>query len=127
NPAGYEIRATDPGTPGQKPDPKAGKDPKDPKTPKDKDPKVVPTVPAFIPPAEVLGKSFEQWRKQIKAPDPTRREEAMKMILMFGPDKSYAALPDIIAELKKHKPPFRVDLSVCVNGTIAMSAIFLNK
>ncbi len=105
------------------PDPKGGKDPKD-----TKEPKAEPMEPAFVEPTEVLGKTYEQWKTQVRAADPTRREEAMKTILFFGPAKAYDALPVIIGELKKHKPPVaRVDLSVCVNGLFAITQILLSK
>ena len=94
---------------------------------KGKDPKDAgPKVPEFKVPTEVLGKSFEQWRKEVHAADPSKREIAMKAILNFGPVKSYDALPDVIAELKKHSFNNPVDFSVRYNGLMVVSTIFKN-
>ena len=85
-----------------------------------------PKTTTFVEPTEVMGKSFKEWVKDIHAVDPTRREEAMKAILLFGPNKSYEAVPDLLKELSKHrKSP--VDLSVRVNGTMALSTILRAK
>ncbi len=81
----------------------------------------------FKVPAEIGGKSFEQWRKEIKADDPTNRETAMKTICLFGPDKAYEAIDDIIAQLNRHTFNTPVDLSVRVNGTMALSTILGHK
>ena len=83
-------------------------------------------TPAFVVPTEVMGKRFTDWVKEIHAVDPSRREEAMKTILLFGPDKAYEAVPEILKELSKHKK-FPVDLSVRVNGTMALSTILRYK
>lgn len=91
----------------------------------EKDSKTAPEI------TEIAGKTFEQWTKEIHAQDPSQREIAIKTILNFGPDKAAKALPDILAELKKHSFNSPVDLSVRVNGTLAISTIFkymhLNK
>lgn len=76
---------------------------------------------------EVLGKTFKEWQKQIHDADPSRRETAITSVLKFGPTKAYDALPDILAELKKHTPNKPVDLSVRVNGIMALSTIFKYK
>ncbi|MBI2803823.1 MAG: HEAT repeat domain-containing protein [Planctomycetes bacterium] len=86
---------------------------KDPKTTAPKEPKE---------PKEVLGKSFEKWRADLKSTDPTKRENAMKAITGFGPNKSKLVLPDILADLLRHKTQ-KVDLSVRVNGMMAISTI----
>jgi len=76
--------------------------------------------------SDVQGRSFREWQREIKDPDPSKREVAIKTILQFGPDKAYDAVPDIIAELSKHtKKP--VDLSVRVTGTVVLSTIFKFK
>lgn len=90
---------------------------------KDKEPaKVEPKEPT-----EVMGKSFDQWRKEIHSSDPAKRETAMKNVLLFGPKKSYEAVQDYIDELNKHKKGSGVDLSVRVNGIMALSTIFKHK
>ena len=63
--------------------------------------------------------------KELASEDPSRREAAMKAITLFGPNKSYEAVPAIIAWMNKHKPPNDpIDLSMRVNGIIALSTIF---
>jgi HEAT repeat protein len=81
----------------------------------------------FKVPSEIGGKSFDQWRKEIKAEDPTNRETAMKSITLFGGEKAYEAIDDIITQLNRHTFNNPVDLSVRVNGTMAMSTIFSHK
>ena len=83
-------------------------------------------------PTEINGKTFDQWRKEIQtSKDPAKREMAMKNICLFGA-RSYDAIQDIIDDLKKHeiskkKGGLGIDLSVRVNGTMAMSTIFRYK
>jgi HEAT repeats len=76
----------------------------------------------FVEPKEVHGKTFKEWVSEIHAKDPSRREEAMKTILVFGPDRAYEAVPEIIKEINKHKTG-NVDLAVRVNGIATMSTI----
>jgi HEAT repeat protein len=76
----------------------------------------------FIEPKEVLGKTFKEWESEIHAKDPSRREEAMKTILLFGPDRAYEAVPAIIKEINKYKTS-NVDLAVRVNGIKAITMI----
>ncbi len=89
-----------------------------------KDPKT--TMPTE--PTEVAGKSFKAWMVEMKDQDPARREIAMKAILGFGPSKSYEAVPEILAQLKRHNPAAStgeaIDLSMRVNGVVALSTIF---
>jgi HEAT repeats len=106
-------------------EPKKGKDTKTPpKETKDStttpDPKKEPPEPT-----EYMGKSFSQWLSKIRDADPTHREEAMKAVLMFGPNKSADAIPEILTQLEKHKKTdIGVDLAVRVNGIMALSTIF---
>jgi len=74
---------------------------------------------------EIAGKTFEQWEKEIHADDPSDREIAIKTILNFGPKRAYEALPSILKELEKHKASNVLDLSVRVNGTVALGTIFM--
>lgn len=80
----------------------------------------------FKEPSEVAGKTFQEWLKLMKeTKDPVRREEAMKYITAFGPTKSHEALPEVIVQLNRHKTePNGVDLSVRVNGIMALSTIY---
>lgn len=89
---------------------------------KEKDPKMF-----SMEMMDFQGRSFKEWQKDIKDKDPTRREIGIKNVLQFGPDKAYDAVPDIIAELKKHSNTKRIDLSVCVTGTMVLSTIFKYK
>src|SRR5205085_1674202 len=84
-------------------DPKKDKDAKDPKKDKDKDKKPPPEV------TEYLGHSFNDWKKKINDPDPSVRETAMKAMLIFGPDKAYSAVEDILQQLKRHSEDTPVD------------------
>ena len=79
----------------------------------------------FKEPSEVGGKTFQEWMKLMKHTDPVRREEAMKYVTAFGPTKSHEALPEIIIQLNRHKTePNGVDLSVRVNGIMALTMIY---
>ncbi len=80
----------------------------------------------FVEPTEVLGKTFKEWVKEIHARDPSRREEAMKTILAFGPDRAYEAVPEIIKELNRHKTA-NVDLAVRVNGIKTLTTILAHQ
>src|SRR5581483_1138169 len=71
---------------------------------------------------QVGGKSLEQWIKEIHSSDPSRREAAMRTILMFGPPQAAKAVPDLLKELKKHTPTTPIDLSVRVSGATALAA-----
>lgn len=76
-------------------------------------------------PTEYLGKSYDVWRKDITSEDPSKREMAMKAMLMFGLPKAAEAMPDIIADLARHKK-IPIDLSVRVNGVMALNTYFLH-
>ena len=79
----------------------------------------------FKEPSEVAGKTFQEWMKLMKDEDPVRREEAMKYVTGFGPTKSHEALPEVILQLRRHKTELSgVDLSVRVNGIMALSTIY---
>jgi HEAT repeat protein len=73
---------------------------------------------------EVGGRDFQHWLDEIRGTDPSKRAIAMKAVMMFGPEKAEQAVPVIISELKKHKPDGKhIDLSVRVDGTIALGTI----
>ncbi len=95
---------------------------KDPKKEPTKEPKI-----EFKEPTDAGGKPFKVWKAEIKSPDPTKREAAMKMILNFGPDRCYEAVPDLLGELKKHKAATPIDLAVRVNGLEALTRILASK
>ena len=77
-------------------------------------------------PTEILNKSFKDWMSEMKSKDPGRRETALKAFLEFGPNKAYEAVPEIMAQLNKHKATTPVDLSFRVNGLMTLSTIFKN-
>jgi hypothetical protein len=65
---------------------------------------------------EIGGKDLKHWITEIHSVDPSRRENAMRTVLLFGPDKAYQAVPALLAELKKHQPSSPVDLSARLTG-----------
>lgn len=69
---------------------------------------------------EIAGKRLDQWIKEIRSADPSRRETAMRTVILFGPEKAYQAVPPILAELKKHHRDTPIDLSVRYYGTKAL-------
>lgn len=72
---------------------------------------------------EILGKTLEQWIKEIESLDPSKRSTAIQMATMFGPDRAYQALPAILKELGKHGSTTPVDASVRVNAAAALGII----
>ena len=98
-------------------------DPKvDPKSMKDekKDSSLKNTPPEIT---EVAGKSLEQWIKEISSRDPSKREAAIRTVLLFGPERAYQAVPVLLQELKKHSPNAPIDLSVRTTGANALATI----
>jgi HEAT repeat protein len=81
------------------------------------DPKKAPEV------NEVGGRKLNEWIADISSKDPSKREHAMRMVLGFGPAKAQKAVPAILAELKKHNKPAPIDLSVRINGAVALGTI----
>src|SRR5262245_10282661 len=74
-------------------------------------------------PTEFLGKSYDQWRADLNykaQKDPSKREAAMKAVLVFGLTKAGEAMPEIVADLERHPKPV-IDLSVRVNGVMALN------
>jgi HEAT repeat protein len=100
------------------------------KKPPDKPPDKKPPEKKENPPkekteiTEIGGKGIEQWIKEIPSRDRSRSERAIRTVLLFGPAKAYEALPAILHELEKHKPPsYPLDTSIRVNATIALGLI----
>jgi HEAT repeat protein len=75
---------------------------------------------------EVGGRSFEQWMKEITHKDPSKRENAIRSVMAFGPERAAEAMPALLAELRRHTPGAPIDTSVRVNIVIALGAIFPN-
>lgn len=84
-----------------------------------------PAQPKGKGPPEFMGKTYDQWRKELKSTDPSKRETAMKAVLMFDLPMAADAIPEIIADLARQKT-IKVDLSVRVNGTMALNTYFLH-
>jgi HEAT repeat protein len=74
---------------------------------------------------EIGGKTMQQWIEQLHSLDPSKRENAIRTILLFGPDRAYEAMDDFIKELEKTRLQV-VDLSVRVNLAIAVGFILGN-
>ena len=53
---------------------------------------------------QIGGKTMEQWIKEIGVPDPSKRENAIRSVLLFGPERAYEAVPAIIKELDRPPP-----------------------
>jgi HEAT repeat protein len=77
------------------------------------------------PPVEQLGgKTLDQWVAEFKTTkDPSKVENAIRTIVLFGPDAAQAALPHLLAILKKHSKNFPIDTSIRVNSAIAIGFI----
>jgi HEAT repeat protein len=74
--------------------------------------------------SQVAGKTLEQWIKEIGSVDPSKRENAIRTVLLFGPDRAYQAVPAILDQLRKHDPVSNpVDASVRVNAALALGVI----
>ena len=99
----------------------SGSNTQDKKNKKDNDKKEMQEITEFA------GKDFLQWKAELKKADPAEREVAFRAIVMFPLRKVYTALPDILKELKRHNRPDALDLSVRVNGLIALGKIFQAK
>jgi hypothetical protein len=109
-------------------DPKKDKDKTSKDKDKDKDKKDTESKKEPPEPTEYMGKDFKYWMTKLKdTKDPTHREEAMKAVLMFGPKKAQESVNEILKQLEKHKTlPTGVDLSVRVNGIMALSTVYKN-
>jgi HEAT repeat protein len=68
-------------------------------------------------PTEVGGKTLEQWVKEIDHPDPSVREHAIRMVLMFGPN-ARKAIPALVKQVRSLN-----DLSPQANAIIALSVL----
>lgn len=72
---------------------------------------------------EVGGKTLQQWTKEFGSKDPSKREHAMRMVMMFPPSQSRHAVGTLLDELKKHKATQPIDLSVRISGCVALGTI----
>lgn len=72
---------------------------------------------------DIGGKTLEQWIKEIGSKDPSKRENAIRTVQFFGPDRAYQAIPAILEQLRKHSPSYPIDISVRVNAAISLGVI----
>src|SRR5437763_366059 len=72
---------------------------------------------------EVAGKNLDQWIKEIGSIDPSRREQARRMVLVFGAKRAQRAVPILLKELGKHTNKRPIDVSVRVSGCTALGVI----
>jgi HEAT repeat protein len=78
--------------------------------------------------ARIAGKSVDQWVAELKiGKDPSKVENDIRTIMLFGPDAAQKALPQLLAILRKHSNTNPIDTSVRVNATIALGFIFGNS
>jgi HEAT repeat protein len=73
--------------------------------------------------AEVGGHSLEYWIGVIPLKDQSNTENAIRSVVLFGPERAYTAVPVILDKLKKHGPGTPIDASVRVNGAMAVGLI----
>jgi hypothetical protein len=67
----------------------------------------------------VGGKSLDEWVKEIPSRDPSKAENAIRTVMLYGPELAGQAVPTIIKVMKRHES-VEVDTSVRVNGAIAL-------
>jgi HEAT repeat protein len=73
---------------------------------------------------QIAGKTLDQWVAEFRTTkDPSRVENAIRTILLFGAEPAQRALPHLLAILRKHTPNNPIDSSVRVNATIALGVI----
>jgi HEAT repeat protein len=75
----------------------------------------VPNTPGY--PAEIGGKGLEEWIKAIDSPDPSVREEAIKVVVQFGPP-ARRAIPALVRQVRQLN-----DLSPQASAIIALSEL----
>jgi HEAT repeat protein len=78
------------------------------------------------PITDVGGKTLDQWIKEIDSTDPSKRDVAIKTILVFGPD-AQKALPKLIAELKRGSLTSPIDVSVRLSIATSLGMLLGDK
>lgn len=74
---------------------------------------------------EIGGKTLDQWIAAISSKDRSLSAVAIETVLVFGPEQAKKAVPALLGELRKHKPGVvTVDMSVRINASLALGAIF---
>jgi HEAT repeat protein len=72
---------------------------------------------------EIGGKTLDQWIKEIPSADRSKGENAIQNVLLFPLEQASTALPYILNEMGKHKAGYPIDLSIRVNGAIAIGML----
>jgi HEAT repeat protein len=72
---------------------------------------------------EILGKNVDQWVAEIRSPDKSKAENAIRTVLLFGPEQSQKAVPVLLKELHSSSFEYPLDVSIRVNACIALGAI----
>jgi hypothetical protein len=76
---------------------------------------------------DVGGKSLKEWIAAIPSEDRSIGASALQTVLMFGPERAKAAIPVILKELKRHRPPsFSVDPAFLVNAPNTLTKILIS-
>jgi len=70
---------------------------------------------------EIGGKTLEEWIGEIRSPDRSRGENAIRTVAAFPQALAYAAVPKLLAELKRRD--VEVDVSIRVNAVMALGTI----
>jgi hypothetical protein len=68
-------------------------------------------------PSEIAGKTFEQWRADLKHEDPSVREKAIRAIILFGPGAA-PAIPDLVGMVGTER-----DASPRLRAVIALTVL----
>jgi HEAT repeat protein len=76
--------------------------------------------PPVIHTSEVAGKTLAQWMADLKHPDPSVREEAIRAVTLFGPEAS-KAVPLLVDRLRDN------DASPRVKACVALSMVEISK
>src|SRR5436309_15589580 len=58
---------------------------------------------------KIADKTLRQWIEEIKDRDKGKAENAIRTVILFGPDDALKAVPALIAEMKKPAP---IDTSI---------------
>jgi HEAT repeat protein len=74
----------------------------------------------------IAGKTFEQWLKEIRSSDPSKQENAILTVRLFGPERAREAAHDILIVLKKHSFTYPLDISVRTSATVVLGDILSN-
>jgi HEAT repeat protein len=72
---------------------------------------------------EIAGKDIDAWIKEIHSKDKSIAENAIRTIVLFHPKLAVKAVPDIISLFKRSGVSAPVDVSLKVNGCIALGDI----